>query len=79
MGKYRNRGFSYPRAISSLVKLSRSPPSSCKYMHSGFVQGKLRRKKEQYLVVPNDALRTLPSTTAPSTAWIAVSASSLRA
>jgi hypothetical protein len=46
----------YPRAMSSFVKLSRSPPSSWRYIHSGFVQGRFRKKKEQYFVVPKEAL-----------------------
>ena len=45
-----------PMAMSSLVKLSSSSPSSCKYMQSGFEQVMPRRKYVQYFVVPKDAL-----------------------
>jgi hypothetical protein len=43
--------------ISSLVNAFRSSPSSCRYMQSGLVHVRFRRKYEQYLVVPNDALQ----------------------
>jgi hypothetical protein len=72
-------GSAYPSIMSSLEKLSFSVPSSCRYMQSGFVQGTPRRKYEQYLVVPKEDLRSLPSSMAPSVAWIAAAASSLRA
>jgi hypothetical protein len=46
-----------PACISSFVKLSLSPPISCRYRQSGLLQGMLRKKKLQYFVVPNEALR----------------------
>lgn len=64
IGKVGNKNVSdgnTPVCISSLVKLSSGSPSSCRYKHSGLLHWRLRRKKLQYLVVPNEALEKVVS------------------
>lgn len=65
----------YVNDINAVFQHPVHPPSSCRYMQSGFGQGWFFMKLAQYLVVPSEPFSTRPSSVTLFTPCMARSAS----